>query len=88
MDYGAPWDYKKDGHREYEAFGNFNFGATGRALGFFESELTGFAGLAGLMKGTGEIRQNGLPFLSPRNGDNAIDQYWIREGIKYYDSRY
>jgi len=34
----GPWDYKKLS-AEYEAFGNFNYGATGTAAGFSEDVL-------------------------------------------------
>lgn len=36
---GGPWDYKKNGHPEMEHVGNFNYGATGTALGFSEQIL-------------------------------------------------
>jgi RHS repeat-associated protein len=78
----APWDYKQQGE-QYEAFGNFNYGATGSALGIPPGVLRGAAGVAAYMASTSEP-QNGLPFLSPLNGDNAIDQFWIQAGINYY----
>ncbi len=83
-----PWDYKQrdiqpDGFRPYESFGNFNYGATGTALGISPELLGPAAGVAAFIAGTAEI-QNGLPFISPRNGDNSVDQFWIQRGIIYY----
>jgi len=37
-----PWDYKQQG--PYDDFGNFNFGATGAALGYSDAELLRGAG--------------------------------------------
>ncbi|HUD42450.1 MAG TPA: RHS repeat-associated core domain-containing protein, partial [Dokdonella sp.] len=83
----GPWDYKQlDG--EFEPFGNFNYGATGRAVGFPSSTLLQRAGAAqsaartsrpgwghhgGWLPGTG----------SGDNGDDPIDQFWIQQGIRY-----
>ncbi|WP_235433112.1 polymorphic toxin type 44 domain-containing protein [Pseudomonas frederiksbergensis] len=41
----GPWDYKQLS-AEYEAFENFNYGATGTAAGFSEDVLLRAAGLA------------------------------------------
>jgi Bacterial toxin 44 len=40
---GGPWDYKRL-NSEYEDFGNFNYGATGKAAGFSEATLLRAAG--------------------------------------------
>jgi RHS repeat-associated protein len=82
----SAWDYKQQGG-QFEAFGNFNYGATGRALGIPGEVLRAGAGAAGMVSGTWEVA-NGLPFFSKLNGDNAVDQYWIQAGINYYDSKY
>jgi len=44
---GSNWDYKcyKGGWRKWDYAGNFNYGATGRALGFSDGELVGAAAL-------------------------------------------
>jgi hypothetical protein len=41
----GPWDYKQLG-KDYADFGNFNYGATGRAAGFSEGTLLRMAGWA------------------------------------------
>jgi RHS repeat-associated protein len=47
----GPWDYKQQGP-EYQNFGNFNYGATGRALGLSEGLLLREAGRAQQAAGT------------------------------------
>lgn len=88
----GPWDYKQHG-REYQRFGNFNYGATGRALGLPSSILLREAGRAQQEAGTSSPGwgQPG-PRLNPWGGtgsfgDDPEDQYWIKEGIKYYEER-
>lgn len=36
---GGPWDYKRNNNRRFEAFGNFNYGATGAAMGYSSATL-------------------------------------------------
>lgn len=58
------WDYKeldKDGNDE---FGNFNYGATGRAQGFSEETLLRAAGAFQLLSGTNEAK-DGKPWEAP-----------------------
>jgi hypothetical protein len=45
------WDYKQQGS-QYEEFGNYNYGATGRAAGFPSSILLQEAGIAQTAAGT------------------------------------
>jgi RHS repeat-associated protein len=89
---GGPWDYKQQG-QAYEAFGNFNYGATGAAFGFPDSVLLNEAGRAQREAGTsrsgwGEPGPPAAPFLgTPPYGDDPIDQFWIRQGIDFYRNR-
>ncbi len=88
-------DYKqqRDGH--YENFGNFNYGATGRAFGFDANTLLRMAGDAQIKAGTskpgwGDPQMLGPfpnPFLPgiPPYGDDPRDQYCIKKGIEYYE---
>lgn len=82
----APWDYKKSYGDAYDNLGNFNFGATGAALGYSEEELL-FG--AGALK-TLERRVNHLPPLpySPSGltpyGNQNEKQQQIKRGIEYF----
>ncbi|MGD9685492.1 MAG: putative Ig domain-containing protein [Desulfobacter sp.] len=75
------WDYKQMGW-PYQAIGNFNYGATGTALGIPEEVLLRMAGLAQKMAGTSKPRY-GNPAGSPPYGDDPEDQEKIKEGIIY-----
>jgi hypothetical protein len=90
---GGPWDYKKKA-RKYADFGNFNYGATGAALGISDATLLRMAGWAQTRSGnTGSGISPGLldsllgmggqsPF-----GDDAADQVFIKRGIEYYKEK-
>ena len=86
---GGPWDYKQQGS-EYEAFGNFNYGATGAATGFAPRFLLRQAGRAQIEAGTsrsgwGDPGAIWNPFGGEAPfGDDPIDQYWINRGIQYF----
>jgi len=85
----GPWDYKQQG--DFEHFGNFNYGATGKAAGFPEGILEREAGRAQVNAGSGGGR--GIPWLTLRGGllgeapfgDDPRDQAWIQMGFEYYD---
>ncbi|MEM7482379.1 MAG: polymorphic toxin type 44 domain-containing protein [Acidobacteriota bacterium] len=84
----GPWDYKQQG-RQYEDFGNFNYGATGRALGLPERLLLREAGRAQQAAGT-SLQDWGEPGLrvnpfggSGFFGDDPKDYHWIRLGYEY-----
>ena len=89
----GPWDYKRI-DRIYEDFGNFNYGATGRAMGFPEAILLNEAGRYGVEHGESDTEWGrpgppGLPlFGTPPYGDDPRDQYWIRQGMDYYENRH
>ena len=86
----GPWDYKQFGSK-YENFGNFNYGATGAAFGFKTATLLNEAGKAQVAAGTslpewGTPGPRFLPELgTPPYGDDPNDQYWIKQGIDYYE---
>ena len=79
---GGPWDYKKGRHPEMEHVGNFNYGATGSALGFSESTLKIAAG--GYQVSTGNYNFSDFTTFF----DDPIDQYYINEGIDWYELSY
>ena len=92
----GPWDYKQRG-RQYQDFGNFNFGATGAAFGFSESTLLRMAGWAQVRAHTsnpawGEATNLLFAYLGfggkPPYGDDPNDQYWIKQGILYYKQKH
>jgi RHS repeat-associated protein len=84
---GGRWDYKQLG-RQYEAFGNFHYGAVGRAAGIPEAVLLRAAGWAQREAGTSKPYW-GHPWVrggSESFGDDPIDQSWIKAGFRYYDA--
>ena len=84
---GGPWDYKKNGHPEMEHVGNFNYGATGSALGVPGNILERMAGYYQWHSGTRES-ENGYFWWKEPYGDDPIDQYYINKGIEWYGSNY
>jgi len=82
---GGPWDYKNQptmkANLQYDAFGNFNYGATGTALGLTSIQLQSMAGLFNTSDGSG------IPFISPPYGDRTQDNYQIQQGIAYAHSQ-
>lgn len=84
---GGDWDYKQVGKvlnapSPYESFGNFNYGATGAAMGIPDKVLFRAAGAASVMAGTSPIN-SGNPLGSAPYGDSPVDQAWIKQGIEY-----
>lgn len=85
----GPWDYKQQG-KQYQDFGNFNYGATGLALGFDETTLLREAGRAQQAAGTskkewGEPGYRLNPFGGTGSyGDDPDDQEQIKKGFAYY----
>jgi RHS repeat-associated protein len=80
------WDYKRSG-KQYTAFGNFNFGATGTAMGYPEEALLRSAGAYQVyraLRGGAYDPRWGTPIdLDGPFGDDPSDQAQIREGIRY-----
>ena len=80
------WDYKYQFGWQFEAFGNFNCGVTGRAIGLSVTELKRGAGAAAfIFRGSSD---GGSPFGSYPYGDTYRDQRFIYDGTRYYDSRF
>jgi hypothetical protein len=78
----GPWDYKQQ-QRKHADFGNFNYGATGYAMGFPESVLLRMAGWAQTRSGTSRVGY-GTPYdFSEPYGDDPNDQEQIKNGIHY-----
>ena len=80
---GGVWDYKLTPGGDYEAFGNFNYGATGAALGWSTDTLLRGAGAAQLLGGAYESGF-GTPLGGAPFGDDPADQFWIQQGITYF----
>lgn len=90
------WDYKQEGKKDggdYEAFGNFNYGAAGRTtfpIGILRQE----AGRAQQAAGTSQSEWGspGLRLFPSTGkgsfGDDPVDQFWIQQGSNYYDSNH
>ena len=85
VDIGGKWDYKQILDR-YEDFGNFNYGATGRAAGFTRDILLMMAGYAQIKAGTTRPEW-GTPESGPPYGDDPKDQQQINRGINYYEQK-
>lgn len=91
---GGPWDYKLQGS-QFEDFGNFNYGATGKALGFSEDILLRMAGTKQVEDGHSRPDWGisvsvldallGVGGVAPY-GDDPRDQEWIKRGFRYYDA--
>ena len=81
---GGKWDYKTQG-KQYEDFGNYNFGMTGRATGFSEDTLKRGAGAYQIYSGTSNP-QWGWPWGNSPYGDDPNDQRWIGEGVKDFEN--
>lgn len=88
----GPWDYKQEGKKDgnnYQAFGNFNYGAAGRSI-FPTSILLQEAGRAQTAAGTsapgwGSPGIRLMPFTGTGSfGDDPEDQFWIQQGANYY----
>lgn len=92
---GGPWDYKYGGHPEMEHVGNFNYGATGTAVGFSKEFLERMAGRQqqngpNYDESFGDWRDNLIYENNPNTsyGDDPIDQYYINMGIDWYNNNY
>ena len=92
---GGSMDYKSfpdaraaaamTGINPYLEFGNFNYGATGRALGIPDAILVRAAGVAQFISGWQNWNPSfGVPGHAPAPyGDDPVDQAAIRAGIAY-----
>ncbi len=79
----ASWDYNKQG--PYDDFGNFNYGATGAALGIPDQVLLRGAGLYKWTRDTlgGGADPDGSPLGPFPYGNAANKQNWVQKGIDY-----
>jgi RHS repeat-associated protein len=78
----GPWDYKTQG-QQYDAFGNFNFGATGGAAGIPLQVLQAGAGAVSTLVGTNSS-QYGSWYQPPLHGHAPIKSDMIAAGYAYY----
>ena len=91
---GGKWDYKEQGKTreqkiEYEKFGNFNYGATGAAIGIPDRVLLIAAGTVQYTRsffGHPYRPSFGRPWSGSPYGDDPGDQVLIQSGIDYYRS--
>jgi len=92
---GKSWDYKQLNTRpqQYDAFGNFNYGAVGAVISQSDKLLLSEAGRAQQKAGTSKPEW-GYPAKIPGTtiggqppyGDDPEDQKMIQRGINYYRS--
>jgi len=84
---GKPWDYKNvpgvNESERIEDFGNFNYGATGAALGLSEEELQRAAGAKQIKEHILDPSQYTNPLVYPY-GDDPRDAAMIRRGFAAY----
>jgi len=90
---GGKWDYKTQGHEnkeithpEYEALGNVNYGATGKAVGVPETVLLYEAGR--VQEGDNPGCSSPVPLIPigiPPYNDEPKDVVNIKEGFEIYD---
>ncbi|KOP53780.1 bacteriocin [Pseudomonas coronafaciens pv. porri] len=79
----GPWDYKQQNHK-WENFGNFHYGAVGRAGQLSEQLLLRAAGFAQKEAETQDPEIDwGHWFWRAPYGDDPKDQTWIERGIRY-----
>jgi hypothetical protein len=84
---GQQWDYKNkfdpSKQERIEDFGNFNYGATGAALGLTENEIQRAAGAKQIWDHKFEPSKRTNPLVYPY-GDDPRDAAMIRRGIAAY----
>jgi hypothetical protein len=85
------WDYKRSINSSWANFGNFHYGATGRALGFSREILARSAGFVQVTVGSGQ--GPGMPWdkyiegKTPKLGDNTDDWESLNNGMNYFDNK-
>ena len=81
-----PWDYKRQG--PYDDFGNFNFGATGAALGYPDQVLLRGAGALKVLERSAKNQPAppgiGSPLGDYPHGNEPEKQQMIQAGIDYF----
>jgi RHS repeat-associated protein len=89
---GGPMDFKQGGQRQFEPFGNFNFGAVGSALGYSDDFLLAGAGAAQVITDINRARRGqsrlgeGVPFFQTPFGDSRRDRAQIQAGINAFQA--
>jgi RHS repeat-associated protein len=78
---GGDWDYKQQG-KQYQDFGNFNYGATGHAFGYPDAVLRRMAGWAN-QRASKDRKHLGSPTGPYPYGDDPQDQRMIDLGIEW-----
>lgn len=79
----GPWNYANINRKKFDAGGNFNYGATGVALGVSPDILLRMGGVAQVMTGSWKP-EYGVPALTgPGYGDDPKGQAEIWSGIQY-----
>lgn len=88
---GQSWDYKHQIEgKDYQDFGNFNYGAVGAAAGFSEYELLVAAGAVQVLQNAWSLAtghpenvtaSHGIPFIQYPYGDDMRDASNSRNGI-------
>jgi hypothetical protein len=89
---GGSWDYNTNQGPDYDDFGNFNYGATGLALGLDPVTVLRGAGWAqeiSPIQPTPEWGNPGSLFnpaggTGPYFGDDRGGNYWVTQGMLYY----
>ena len=83
---GGPWDYKAQapGFLQYDSFGNFNYGATGAALGIPLEDLQQAAGLVSTLNGTNYSSGFGPWYRPPFYARGPEKSQAIAAGYEYY----
>jgi RHS repeat-associated protein len=81
---GQSWDYKAQGGMQYDAFGNFNYGAAGAAAGLSLDELQTMGGGLSVLLGTGNQQLYGNFYQPPFYGHSPIKSAEIAAGYAYY----
>ena len=78
------WDYKTQG-QQYDAFGNFNYGAVGGALGIPAYVLQAVGGALSTVVGTNNPKY-GSWYQPPLYGHPPVKSAAISAGVTYYQS--
>lgn len=80
----APWDYKNTDGSQYDDFGNFNFGATGAALGYSDTELLAGAGALKALERAWKGQHTPRADTLGQYGNERHKDDMIKAGIRYF----
>ncbi|TPM02115.1 polymorphic toxin type 44 domain-containing protein [Mesorhizobium sp. B2-3-10] len=82
---GGDWDYKRNGHPEWEDAGNFNFGYIAAGLGIPEDAVLRFAGWYQQYYGAKNEKFGHWYDASGSYGDDPHDQEMIKRGYRHHE---